>query len=126
MDKVRMRRKTDRGTDVGLILERGTRLHHGDVLSVKEKLIVVVQMPERVISVVIKKRSVGHLVETAAAVGHAIGNRHKPIALSQEKIDFPVQNESEIEIFAKLMPPGVKLTVTTQIFVPTGEVHRHE
>jgi len=126
MDKVRMRRKTDRGTDVGLILERGTRLHHGDVLSVKEKLIVVVQMPERVISVIMKKRSIRQSVETAAVVGHAVGNRHKPIAVSQGKIAFPIQNESELEIFAKLMPPGVKLNVTTQIFVPSGEVHHHE
>jgi urease accessory protein len=126
MDKVRMRRKTDRGTDVGIILERGSRLHHGDVLGMKEKLIVVVQMPERVISVIMNKRSVGQLVKTAVAVGHAIGNRHKPIAVSQGKIDFPIQNESEMEIFAKLMPPGVKLTVTTKIFVPTGEVHQHE
>lgn len=126
LDKLRTRRKTDRGTDVGLVLERGTRLHHGDVLDVKEKLIVVVQMPERVISVIMRKRSIRQSVETAAVVGHAIGNRHKPIAVSQGKIAFPIQNESEIEMFAKLMPPGVKLNVTTQIFVPSGEVHHHE
>lgn len=126
MSKVRMRRKTDRGTDVGLVLERGTRLHHGDVFNAKEKLIIVVQMPERVASVVISKRGARQLIDAAALVGHAIGNRHKPIAIEQGKISFPIQNESEIDIFAKLMPPGVKLNLSTQIFVPSGEVHHHE
>lgn len=126
MDKVRMRRKTDRGTDLGLVLERGSRLHHGDLLEAKGKLIVVVQMPEKVVSVIIGKRSIAQLVDAAALVGHAIGNRHRPVAVGRGKISFPIQNESEIATFARLMPSGVKLNVTNQIFVPTGEVHHHE
>ena len=126
MDRVRIRRKTDHGTDVGLVLERGSRLHHGDVLDAKEKLIIVVQMPERVVSVVINKRSGRQLLDAAALVGHAIGNRHKPIAVENGKISFPIQDESEIGVFARVMPRGVKLDMTTQIFVPSGDVHYHE
>lgn len=125
-DKVRMRRKTDRDTDLGLVLERGSRLHHGDVLKVEGKLIIVVQMPEKVVTVIIGKRGVGQQVDAAALVGHAIGNRHRPVAVDRGIISFPIQNESEIETFARLMPPGVKLSVTDRIFVPTGEVHHHE
>ena len=125
-DKVRMRRKTDKGTDLGLVLERGSRLHHGDVLKVNGKLIIVVQRPEKVVSVVIGKRSAQQLVDAAALVGHAIGNRHRPVAVERGRISFPIQNESEIETFARLMPLGVKLRVTDRIFVPTGEVHHHE
>lgn len=125
-DKVRMRRKTDKGTDLGLVLERGSRLHHGDVLKVNGKLIIVVQRPEKVVSVVIGKRSAQQLVDAAALVGHAIGNRHRPVAVERGRISFPIQNESEIETFARLMPLGVKLSVTDRIFVPTGEVHHHE
>ena len=126
MDKVRMRRKTDRGSDLGLVLERGSRLHHGDVLEANEKIIIVVQMPEKVVSVVIGKRNIRQLVSAAALVGHAIGNRHRPISIDRGKVSFPIQNESEIETFSRLMPPGVKLNVNSQIFVPAGEVHHHE
>jgi urease accessory protein len=125
-DKVRMRRKTDKGTDLGLVLERGSRLYHGDVLKVNGKLIIVVQRPEKVVSVEIGKRGAQQLIDAAALVGHAIGNRHRPIAVERGRISFPVQSESELETFARMMPLGVKLTVTDRIFVPTGEVHHHE
>jgi urease accessory protein len=68
----------------------------------------------------------GQLVDTSILVGHAIGNRHRPISVERGKISFPIQNESEIEVFRKVMPEGVELKVTTQIFVPSGEAHHHE
>jgi len=47
MEKFRLRRKTDRGTDLGIVLEPGSRLHHGDVLVwTKDRLVIVEQLPE--------------------------------------------------------------------------------
>ena len=126
MDKVRMRRKTDRGTEVGLVLERGSRLRHGDILDVGRKLIMVEQLPEKIISIAIGKRKTSQAVETAALVGHAIGNRHRSISIEEGEISFPIQNDSELHVFEKLMPKGVKMRTSTQIFVPSGEVHHHE
>jgi urease accessory protein len=126
MARLRLRRKTDRGTDIGLVLEPGSRLHHGDILDVKEKFIVVDQMPEKVASVVIGKRNTQEMIDAAALVGHTIGNRHRPIAIHQGKISFPIQNDSEIEVFEKLMHPGVRLDFSVQVFQSSGEVHHHE
>jgi urease accessory protein len=121
MEKLRLRRTTDRGTDVGLVLEPGSRLHHGDVLDA-EKFIVIEQLPEKVVSISIKKNDAG----VAALVGHAIGNRHRQIAVDHDTISFPIQAESEVDTFRKLLPAGVKLKVTEQVFLPSGEVHSHE
>jgi urease accessory protein len=125
MEKMRMKRKTDKGSDLGLVFERGVHLHHGDILDVKGTLVMVEQLPEKV--VIVKFENVaGRSIEKATLVGHAIGNRHRPISVAEGRITFPIQNESELEVFERLLPKGVKLRVTTQVFVPTGEAHEHE
>jgi urease accessory protein len=125
MERLRLRRRTDRGTDVGFVLEPGHRLHHGDVLAAKEKFIVAEQLPEKVVSIHIKKSDVEKMVGLAALTGHAIGNRHRPIAVDHDTISFPIQAESEVDTFRKLLPARVKLKVTEQVFLPAGEVHSH-
>lgn len=127
MDRHRLRRKTDRGTDIGLVLEHGSKLRHGDILEANDKLIVVEQVPEKVASVTFGKRnSPAKMADAAALVGHAIGNRHRPIAVHDGRISFPVNDASETEIFKTLLPKGTRIRITRQIFVPTGdEVHHH-
>jgi urease accessory protein len=125
MERLRLRRKTDQGTDIGLVLEPGVRLYHGDVLVAKEKFILVEQMPEKVVSVRIKKDDVKKMVGLAAMIGHTIGNRHRPIAVDHDTISFPIQAESEVDTFRKLLPAGVRLEVTEQVFLPAVEVHSH-
>ena len=123
MEKLRLRRMTDGGTDIGLVLEPGSRLHHGDVLA-GEKFIIVEQMPEKVVSISIKKDS--SMIGVAALIGHTIGNRHRPIAVDHNTISFPIQAESEVDLFKKLLPAGVRMKVTEQVFLPAGEAHAHE
>ncbi len=126
MERLRLRRRTDRGTDIGLVLEPGSRLHHGDLLAAKERFIVVEQLPEKVVSISMKKDSMEKMVGLAALIGHVIGNRHRPIAVDHDTISFPVQAESEVDAFRKLLPHDVMLKVTEQVFFPAGEVHAHE
>ena len=125
MERLRLRRRTDRDTDIGLVLESGKRLHHGDVLAA-EKFIVVEQLPEKVVSINISKNDFENMVGLAALVGHTIGNRHRPIAVDHDTISFPIQAESELDTFRKLLPAGVKLELKEEVFLPAGEVHTHE
>lgn len=126
MERLRLRRRTDKGTDIGIVLEPGSRLHHGDFLTAKKKFIVVEQLPEKVVLIRIKKDSMGKMVGLAALIGHVIGNRHRPIAVHHDTISFPVQIESEVDAFRKLLPHDIQLKVTKQVFFPAGEVHAHE
>jgi len=121
MEKLRLRRSTDRGTDVGIIMEPGSKLHHGDVLA-SGKFIVIEQLPEKVASISMKKSD----ASMAVLIGHAIGNRHRPIAVDHGTISFPIQAESEVDTFRKLLPAGVKLKIAEQVFLSSGQVHSHE
>jgi urease accessory protein len=120
MGKLRLRRSTDRGTEVGLVLDPGSRLHHGDVLAA-EKFIVVKQQPENVIAIKLSRSN-----RLAALAGHAIGNLHRPIAYAGGAISFPVQARSELQIFKRMLPKGTRMRIEEQVFIADVETHAHE
>jgi urease accessory protein len=101
--RVRMRKRSDKGTDVALILAPGTKLdniHQHDA----------VQVP--------------------ATIGHAIGNLHRPIKLEGRKIYFPIQTDSEIDMFKKIfgrLLDHLEITQAKMVFEPEEgtDVHEH-
>ncbi len=126
LERGRIRKNTDLGTDIGLVLD--SRLYHGDVvLSDQERFIMVEQLPEKVISIKItslKDDSIGLLT-----LGHIIGNRHKPIAINNNILSFPIQADSEVEVFKKLLGDIVnnpELVIEEQIFQPQRGMYMHE
>ena len=128
MERSRIRKKTDLGTDVGLILDSGTQLHHGDVIASNlKKFIIIEQLPEKVISIKIRKlekNSVG-----LVALGHIIGNRHKPIVIKDGVLSFPIQADSEVDVFKKLLSyiiNNLEIKVEEQIFQPQHGMYMHE
>lgn len=126
LERGRIRKKTDLGTDVGLILD--SRLYHGDVLlSDQEKFIMVEQLPEKVIS--IKITSLKGDSKGLLTLGHIIGNRHKPIAINNDTLSFPIQADSEVEVFEKLLGDivnNLEFVVEEQIFQPQRGMYVHE
>jgi urease accessory protein len=100
----RMRKRSDRGTDLALTFPPGTRLKHGDVITLTENKMVIVEIEaEDVLMIEIKENiHEDDVVEVPVRVGHTIGNLHRPIKLERRKIYFPIQAETEIEMFKKL------------------------
>jgi urease accessory protein len=130
--RVRMRKISDKGTDVALTLTPGTQLRHGDVIITTEnKMIVVGIEPEDVIIVEIRDNiHEDDIVEVPVRVGHTIGNLHRPIKLEGNKIFFPIQADTELEMFKKLFEPineHLDIKKTTMVFEPEDgtEIHEH-
>ncbi len=127
LEKRILRRKTDRGTDVGLNLKSGIKLRHGDVIKNGDTKIVVEQLPEKIITVRLKNKK---MTDVMVLLGHIIGNRHRPIFIKSDDISFPIQADSEKEVFTKLFQSiinHIEMTVEEGIFSPhTGaDVHEH-
>jgi urease accessory protein len=129
--RVRMRKLSDKGTDLSLILPPGTKLRHGDVIIMTENKMVVVGIePEKVITIEIRDNPhEDDIVEVAVRLGHTIGNLHRPIKLEGNKIYFPIQADTELEMFKKLFEPinehlGIKKT--TMVFEPEYGIELHE
>ena len=130
--RVRMRKISDKGTDVALTLPPGTRLKHGDVIIITENKMVVVGIePESVIMIEIRDNIYqDDVVEVPVRIGHTIGNLHRPIKLEGNKIYFPIQADTELEMFKKLFEPVKKhldIKKTTMVFEPEDgtEIHEH-
>ncbi len=127
LEKRILRRKTDRGTDVGLNLDPGIKLRHGDVIKNGDTKIVVEQLPEKIITVRLKNKK---MTDVIALLGHIIGNRHRPISIQGDEISFPIQADSEKEVFTKLFQSiinHIDMTVEERIFHPQSgaDVHEH-
>ena len=58
LEKRILRKKTDLGTDIGINLDSGIKLQHGDIIGNNETKIIVEQIPEKVISVKLKENKV--------------------------------------------------------------------
>jgi urease accessory protein len=129
MEKSRLRTKTDDGTEIGLSLEPGTTLDHGDVLEINSNLIITHQLPEKIISV--KVTDDHHSSSIRIQLGHIIGNRHRPLSITSDgSVLFPIHDENEVELFEKLFSEiihHISMTVEDKIFVPNQgmDVHEH-
>ena len=130
--RVRMRKLSDKGTDVVLTIPPGTWLKNGDVIIITENKMVVVGIEsEDVIMIEIRDNiHQDDIVEVPVRVGHTIGNLHRPIRLEGNKIYFPIQADTELEMFKKLFEPineHLDIKKTTMVFEPEDgtEIHEH-
>src|SRR5919107_4284082 len=130
--RVRMRKKSSKGTDIALTMTPGTRLRHGDVLMVaNDKMVIMELEPENLAVIQVKDNIDEHdAVQLPVAIGHAIGNLHRPIKLEGRKIYFPIQTDSEIEMFKKIfgrLLDHLEITQAKMVFEPEEgtDVHEH-
>ena len=126
MEKTRLRKKTDDGFDIGFVLESGTKLQHGDVISESDETILIEQLPEKILTVKFKENR----KDLFLLVGHIIGNRHRPISIRNETISFPIHDDSEMELFERLFHEvihEIDLSIDEQCFIPhtSMDVHEH-
>ena len=128
MEKSHQRKNTEDGMEIGLSLEAGTTLHNGDVLSNGIELILVNQLPEKVLHA--KAKSGNESSSVYLQLGHIIGNRHRPISISDDgSVQFPIHDDSEVELFTKLFHEiidHITLTIQEQIFVANQGMNVHE
>lgn len=104
-ERSRIRKLSDKGTDLALIMIPGSHINDGDVLLLtEEKMVIAKRISENVAIISLKGDiSADQLFERVIKLGHTIGNMHRPIRVANGKIYFPIQSESEIELFRKLL-----------------------
>jgi urease accessory protein len=102
--RTRIRKLSDKGTDLALNMEPGSHINDGDiVLLTEEKMVIAKRESENVATISLNSDiSAKQILETAIKLGHIIGNMHRPIKITNNKVYFPIQSDSEIELFKKL------------------------
>ena len=132
MQRSRIRKTTDKGTDVGLVFEPDVRLRNGDVVyKTNDRIIVLELEPEKVAVLTFSRGDAtdDEAFKVAVEIGHAIGNLHRPIMINEEKIFVPIQAESELELLRKIFTPiidHVTITRKRMAFEAEEGMHTHE
>lgn len=103
-DRTRIRKVSDKGTDLALTLNPGSHIYDGDVVLLTEERIIIAKRGSENVAVVSLNNDISteQILETAIKLGHIIGNMHRPIRIVNNKVCFPIQSDSEIELFKKL------------------------
>ncbi len=129
-ERVRLRRRSDKGTDIILLLKEGSRLRDGDVLLSNDKM-VVIEIAKEDVGVIEIRGAHNHneIIQISIKVGHTIGNLHRPIKLQDNKVYFPIQADAELEMFNKLLrsiKEHVSISKDRIVFEPEEDVAIHE
>lgn len=129
MEKHQIRKTTNKGTDLGIVLDHGVRLKHGDVLD-SESMIVIEQTIEKVAAISLGQPEDPHqLMEMYVLVGHTIGNMHRPVSVHRGRICFPIRSETEIDVFKHALynlVGNAKFEVDEIRFMPHDGTSVHE
>ena len=130
-ERTRMRKVSDKGTDVIITLDQGLRLKHKDVILLTDsKMILVKVEPENVGVVEIKDLAQrDDVIGLALKIGHTLGNLHRPIKIEGKKIFFPIQTDEEIEMFRKLLHSAlghIEINKSVMVFQPEDGMQAHE
>lgn len=103
-DRTRIRKVSDKGTDLALTLNPGSHIYDGDVVLLTEERIIIAKRGSENVAIVSLNNDISteQILETAIKLGHIIGNMHRPIRVVNNKVCFPIESDSEIELFKKL------------------------
>jgi urease accessory protein len=126
-----MRKISDKGTDIALTLAQGTHLKHGDVIMLTENKVIIIEIEPENVAIVTIKRDLHHddIIKLPVTIGHTIGNLHRPIRIEENKIYFPIQADSEIDMFRKLLGSvneHIEINKTKIVFEPDEGMNIHE
>jgi urease accessory protein len=128
-----MRKITDKGTDVAIVLPPGTTIRNGDVIFFdKDRIILMELQPESVAIIEMKDYLLehdNHSFGTAVRLGHTLGNLHRPIKINDHKIYVPIQADSEIETLHNLFGPindHLTITKSKMVFEAEEGLENHE
>ncbi|HSF00410.1 MAG TPA: hypothetical protein VLA48_05890 [Nitrososphaeraceae archaeon] len=130
--KLRMRKNTDKKTDVIFMLEHTPHLRNGDVIFLdKEKMILLTLEPELVAIITFTSSlNTDDSFPLSVKIGHNLGNLHRPIKVTKNQVIFPIQAETELEMLKKMFSSFNKfLDIKTDmmIFEPDegSDIHEH-
>lgn len=129
--KLRMRKSTDKGSDVVFIFDHNPELRHGDVVfSDDERMIIVELEPEYVGIITLKSsKDENNIFSISMKIGHTLGNLHRPIRVAKNQVYFPLQADTELEMLTKLFSPishHIDIKTDHMVFEPEEGHHFHE
>jgi urease accessory protein len=130
--KLRMRKSTDKKTDVAFIFEHTPNLRNNDIIYIDDnKMILLSLEPESVAIITLKSyENKENIFPLSIKIGHSLGNLHRPIKVTKNQVIFPLQAETELEMLKKMFSSFnqfLDIRTENMIFEPDegSNIHEH-
>lgn len=98
--KSRLRKQTDLGTEIGVNLDRGRMLRHGDVLFLdgNSRRVILVELKSRQVLIIrlLPQPTMEEAAQVALKLGHILGNQHWPVKLDGLTAYVPVVIDQKV------------------------------
>jgi len=131
-DRIRIRKVSNKGTDLAITLIPGSHIYDGDIVLLTEERMVIAKRESENVAIISLNNDIStqQTLHTAIRLGHIIGNMHRPIRVINNRVYFPIQSDSEIELFKKLfhnLRQYIDITNRNIIFEPDlgYDIHGH-
>lgn len=131
-EKLRMRKSTDKKTDVAFMFERNPNLRNDDVIFMDDKKMILLTLESESVAIITFKsyEDKESIFPLSVKIGHSLGNLHRPIKVTKNQVIFPIQAETELEMLKKMFSSFNKLIEIrsdTMIFEPDegSTIHEH-
>ena len=131
-DRIRVRKLSNKGTDLALTMIPGSHINDGDIVLLTEEKMVIVKRESENVAIISLNNDISakQILETAIKLGHIIGNMHRPIKVTNNKVYFPILSDSEVELFKKLfhnLRQDIDVKNENIIFEPDlgNDIHGH-
>ncbi|HEX7141263.1 MAG TPA: hypothetical protein VF222_02170, partial [Nitrososphaeraceae archaeon] len=132
-EKLRMRKSTDKKTDVAFMFERNPNLRNDDVIFMDNKKMILLTLESEAVAIITFKsyyEDKENIFPLSVRIGHSLGNLHRPIKVTKNQVIFPIQAETELEMLKKMFSSFSKfidIRSDNMIFEPDegSNIHEH-
>ena len=132
-EKLRMRKSTDKKTDVAFMFERNPNLRNDDVIFMDDKKMILLTLESEAVAIITFKsyyEDKENIFPLSVKIGHSLGNLHRPIKVTKNQVIFPIQAETELEMLKKMFSSFSKfldIQSDNMIFEPDegSNIHEH-
>ena len=131
-EKLRMRKSTDKKTDVAFIFEHSPNLRNDDVIFMDDNKMIMLTLESESVAIITFKsyEDKENIFPLSVKIGHSLGNLHRPIKVTKNQVIFPLQAETELEMLKKMFSSYDKfldIQSGNMIFEPDegSNIHEH-
>ena len=92
-EKLRMRKSTDKKTDVAFIFEHNPNLRNNDVIFMDDNKMIMLTLESESVAIITFKsyEDNKNIFPLSVKIGHSLGNLHRPIKVTKNQVIFPLQ-----------------------------------
>ena len=130
--KLRMRKSTDKKTDVAFMFEHNPNLRNNDIIFMDENKMILLALESESVAIITFKsyENKENIFPLSVKIGHNLGNLHRPIKVTNNQVIFPLQAETELEMLKKMFSSFnqyLDIRTGNMIFEPdeASNIHEH-